>query len=97
MTYRRAVDASQKEIAETFRRFGFSVFFTHRLGHGWPDLAVSYQGRTYLVECKTGTRPSDRKLTPAERLFHDNWQGIVAIISTAEEAESFAQAWRLGL
>jgi hypothetical protein len=75
-------DANQQEIVDALRKAGGSVYLTHRIGQGYPDITVGYQGRNLLMEIKTATGT----LTPQEREFHDNWRGEVRVIRTAEEA-----------
>ncbi len=79
---RRRVDVCQTEIVAALRQIGASVWITSNLGGGFPDLAVGFRGRTYLLEVKT----PPIKLTPAEEGFHITWRGQVAIVTSAEEA-----------
>lgn len=58
-----------------------SIFSTHTLGKGFPDIVVGYKGKNYLFEIKNDElRKSQTKLTPDEKKFHSDWQGQVNII-----------------
>lgn len=88
MTAKR-VDANQRELTALFRRMGVSVLILSGVGKGCPDLLLgAAQGlRNVLVEVKDGTKPpSQRKLTPLEQKFLDEWQGDVRVISSLDEA-----------
>lgn len=62
---------------------GVSVFDTHTIGGGFPDIVVGYQGNNYLFEIKDGAKPrSGRKLTPKEIEFCRDWRGQVAVVFT---------------
>lgn len=82
MRTKAKVDDNQAEIVDALRQHGCSVFCTHQLGKGFPDLCIGYQGTTALMECKS---PQGR-LTPAQEAFIADWQGQVAVVSTVEEA-----------
>ena len=87
-------DRNHQEIAEVFRKAGFSVADTSRLGGGFPDLVVGIAGRNYLIEVKDGTLvPSRRKLTDDEAAFVSAWRGGVDIIDTPARAEQLAWGW----
>ena len=64
------VDANQGEIVNALRHVGATVHCTHRLGKGYPDLAVLFRGQIYLLEVKL---PGE-KLTDDEQEWHDRWQ-----------------------
>ena len=78
----KRVDANQPEIVAALRKAGCSVQHLHELGRGCPDLLVGYRGQNYCLELKSekGT------LTDAERDWHWNWNGKVAIVRTVDEA-----------
>lgn len=81
------VDRNQPEIVEALRQLGCSVQPLHSVGHGCPDLAVGWQGKTYFLEVKDGLRqPSDRKLTDAQVEWHRDWRGHVATVNSVKEA-----------
>lgn len=82
----RRVDANHAEIAKAFRRCGWSVADTSRLGSGFPDLVVARAGRTVLVEVKDGAKPpSKRKLTEDEQSFADAWHGEYRIAESVDD------------
>ena len=80
------VDSNHSDVVEAFRKMGASVFSTHMVGAGFPDLVVGYRGRNYLVEVKDGEkRPSARALTEDEQKFFDTWKGQVMIVESVTE------------
>ena len=68
----KRVDANQAVIVAVLRAAGASVFDTHELGHGYPDLTVGFFGRNYLIEIKS---PGGR-YTDAEVKFFENGAGM---------------------
>lgn len=62
-----------------------SVFSSHALGRGFPDLIAAYQGRTVLFEVKDPTQ-AGAKLTPQQEMFFRNWRGEVYVVYTLHEA-----------
>lgn len=87
--YARRVDGNQRSIVGGLRSrksAGISVSVTSRLGEGFPDIVVGFQGVNYIVELKDpAQKPSDRQLTEAEAEWHESWRGQVAICETLEE------------
>ena len=88
MTRRAArVDANQAEIVSALRQAGASVTPTHGAGSGFPDLAVGWQGQTFLIEVKDGSKPpSQRQLTPDQVEWHGGWRGHKAVVCNVIEA-----------
>lgn len=89
MAGRRAArtDSNQSEIVEALRKCGVSVFPTHTVGDGFPDLVCGFHGNNYLFEIKDPNKPpSKRLLTEDEKKFRDAWRGRVFTIMTADEA-----------
>ena len=88
----KRVDTNQKDIVAALRKIGCSVFTTHMVGHGFPDLVVGWvdkQGRrrTVLMEIKDGNLPPSRnKLTTDEKLFHFGYRGEATIVYSVEDA-----------
>lgn len=81
------VDANQAEIVRALRAVGAVVTSTASAGSGFPDLAVGYRGKTFLLEVKDGSRPpSERRLTPAQEEWHAAWRGQVAVVETVQQA-----------
>lgn len=91
MARRRArIDSNQPEIVKEFRKHGCTVQHLHMVGGGCPDILVGYNSVNYLIEIKDGSKfPSERKLTPDEKMWHDEWLGSVYIIETIEDVELF--------
>lgn len=83
----RKVDANQAELVKQIRKIpGVSVALTHTVGNGFPDAAVGFRGRTYLIEIKDPDKfKSQRKLTPEEETFHGKWTGHIKVIETMDD------------
>jgi hypothetical protein len=83
----KRTDANHKQIIDQIRQIPFaSVFSTHELGKGFPDIVVGFRGINYLFEIKDGKKSaSQKKLTEAEVKFHNNWMGQVHIIEKIED------------
>lgn len=81
------VDRNQSEIVQALRDAGASVHPCHGAGQGFPDLAVGFRGKNYLIEVKDGAlAPSDRKLTPAQKEWHAAWRGDAVVVTSSSEA-----------
>ena len=81
------VDANQKEIVQALRKVGASVYPTHMVGKGFPDIVVGYKGINYLLEIKDGAKPpSKQRLTPDEVGFFEMWNGTVHIVNSIDSA-----------
>ena len=83
----RRTDSNHAEIIKALRKIPkLSVFSTHEVGKGFPDIVIGYKGINYLIEIKDGKKsPSARKLTDAEIEFHLNWKGQKAVIKNIDE------------
>ena len=83
----RKVDANQKQIVDALRKIsGVTVFSTHTIGKGVPDIVVGYCNQNYLFEIKDGNKsPSQQKLTPMEETFFDTWKGQVKLASCLDD------------
>jgi len=83
----RRTDANHKSIIDLCRQIpNISVFSTHTIGKGFPDIVVGYKGKNYLFEIKDNKKTaSQKKLTPDEVKFHSSWHGQVLIIETIED------------
>ena len=80
-------DANQTEITKALRKIGCSVQLLHSVGRGCPDMLVGYKGNNYLLEIKDGEKPeSQRKLTPEQNIWHFDWRGQVAIVTSPSDA-----------
>lgn len=83
MRYDAKVDQNQAEIIAALEAAGCSVANTSRLGDGFPDLVVARPGGLALpMEVKM----PGKKLSKAERKWHDAWRGQVAIVYSVEDA-----------
>lgn len=76
------VDSNQKDVVTALRAEGYSVQHLHSVGAGCPDILVGYAGINVLIEIKEG----DGKLTPAQVVWHSDWQGQVSIAKDKQEA-----------
>jgi hypothetical protein len=95
VTYARRVDDNQREIIAAFRRLGYSVHDTSRIGGGFPDLVLGLAGKCFTVEIKDGRKPpSARKLTTAEQTFKDGWRGQYDVIESVDGVLAFDKKTR---
>lgn len=79
-------DDNHNVIVAAFRSLGCGWFDTYQLGGGFPDGVAEINALTVLVEIKDGAkRPSERKLTPAEAVFHAEWRGPLVIVETVDD------------
>lgn len=91
------VDANQTEIVEALRGIGASVFPTHMVGNGFPDLVVGFRGINFLLEVKDGSKPpSARRLTKDEEEFFSSWCGEVGVVNNPDEAIEYISQGSLG-
>lgn len=83
------IDANQNEIVDALRKAGCSVQILSSVGKGCPDILVGRKGFNFLFEIKDGKKPlSAQKLTADQVKWHDDWQGVVHVIRSAEQALS---------
>ena len=81
------VDDNQAGIVRDLRQAGCCVLSLAAVGQGCPDLLVYRHatGLLYLCEVKDGDKyPSQRKLTPQQVSFHQDWP--VHVVKNTEEA-----------
>lgn len=84
---RKRTDSNQNEVFKVFRQMGCTVLNLSNLGGCCDGLVAVSLDRQFLVEIKDGSKPpSQRKLTPAEAKFHDEWKGELYIINNIYEA-----------
>ena len=83
----RRTDANHKEIVDSIRKIpSLSVFSTHMVGKGFPDIVIGYKGINYLVEIKDGAKTkSQKKLTEDEIRFHQSWFGQINVCECVED------------
>lgn len=93
--YARKVDGNQAGIVKALEARGASVETKlSRAGGGVPDLLVGYKGVNLILEVKDPDAPlpsnvsanDPLKLNPAQREWHQNWQGQVHVVFSAEDA-----------
>lgn len=83
------IDNNQPDIVKVLRQAGASVAVTSNAGKGFPDIVVGYLGVNLLMEIKDGEKPpSQRKLTPDEQKFKDNWLGTYIVVNSVNDALS---------
>jgi len=84
----KRIDANHKAIVAELRRYpGCKVQSLAEIGNGCPDILASYACVNWLFEIKDpAKKPSARKLTLDQKVWHFEWTGQVAIIETADEA-----------
>jgi hypothetical protein len=84
------IDANQPEIVAALRKAGATVQPLHAVGKGCPDLAVGYNGATFLLEVKNPSRVAKRgTVRPTDNMhteWHTAWRGHVETVWTPEEA-----------
>jgi hypothetical protein len=78
------VDLTHVPGIEHLRKVGWSAWSTASLGHDFPDTIAAKNGFTALVEWKSGKKT----LTDGQRAFRDNWDGVVIVANSPEEAEA---------
>jgi hypothetical protein len=83
----KRTDSNHAEIIKALRKIpNLSVFSTHEVGKGFPDIVIGYKGINYLIEIKDGNKPpSARKLTDSEVKFHNDWKGQIKIVNNLDE------------
>jgi hypothetical protein len=83
----KRTDANHKELIDKIRQIpSASVFSTHEVGKGFPDIVVGYRGINYMFEIKDGKKTaSQKKLTQAEIKFHSNWTGQISVVEKIED------------
>lgn len=75
-------DANHAEIVKCYKDLYCSVFETHHVGFGFPDLIVGIGGITDLVEIKN----EDGKLRASQELFIKTWRGSkVQLVRTEQD------------
>lgn len=77
----KRADLNQKQFIEDARAAGYFIESLHAAGNGIPDVIVSTRSEMWLCEIK---QPGQEKaLTPAQKRFHERWQGKPIIIATS--------------
>jgi len=82
-------DASEPEIFQVLRKFGFSIEPMDKP----VDALVGFRGRTFLVEIKTGRKGYGKALNKNQQEFADTWRGSqVVVLHDVQEATAWAVA-----
>jgi len=76
-------DTNQPDIVRKLRSLGASIWHTHTIGRGGPDIVVGYCGVNVLAEIKRDER---EQLTLAEYKFHATWKGNIVILRGIDDA-----------
>jgi hypothetical protein len=79
---RKRTDANQQEIVDALRKVGATVQCLHMVGCGCPDLLVGYHHKNYLLEVKVPKEGLNKR----EGEWHEEWNGDVKVVWTAQEA-----------
>ena len=87
--YKNKRDANEPNIIKVFEDEGFDVHTADQP----TDLILGYQGSTFLVEVKNGTKAP---LTDTQKAFFGKWRGQSAIVCSVAEALEFAAAVKAG-
>lgn len=93
-------DANHAPIVQALRLVGCNVQDLAAVGEGCPDLLIGIPTVRKLVfaEIKDGDKPPcERKLTPAQVKWHQEWDGYpVHIIESVSEALEIVAAIKRG-
>jgi Holliday junction resolvase len=80
-------DENQTDIVQALRKAGCRCIDLSAVGNGCPDI-LAYRNSTglfYMLELKDGDKyPSQRKLTPHQVKFHEEWP--VSVVKNIDEA-----------
>lgn len=89
----KRTDANHKDIIDAVRKIpSVSVFSTHMVGKGFPDIVIGYKGINYLVEIKDGAKTkSQKKLTEDEMRFHQSWFGQIIVCECVKDVLKLLQ------
>lgn len=81
------IDGNHVDIVRTLRGAGASVQSLASQGQGCPDILCGFRGQNFLMEIKdSAKRLSKRRLTVDESMWHQGWQGQIAVVMTPLEA-----------
>ena len=89
------VDDNQSDIVKVLEQMGCTVVSLAAVGKGVTDLLVGVSGKNLIIEVKDGSKPpSARKLTDAQKIFHAEWRGQIAVVKSVEEAVQLVNRMR---
>lgn len=82
------VDNNQKVIVKALLQVGAKVWDTTKVGNGFPDLLVSFQGKDYKMEIKNPNTSYGKKgFNKNQKRFVDAWKGSpVFLVSSVDDA-----------
>ena len=75
-------DTNQQEIVTGLREAGYVVVDLSRVGDGCPDILVSKDGYTHLIEIKS----KNGKLRESQKYFMQQWRGSLLVVKTLQQA-----------
>lgn len=76
-------DSNQAEIVDCLRKAGRCVFVASRIGGGFPDLIVHWNGNVVFMEVKS----ENGELNDLQIDFHSKWRGpAIVIVRTIRDA-----------
>ena len=82
MSKAKRADKNQKEIVEQLRTLGYNVEYTYMIGHGFPDVVISFDSLfTLPIEFKS----KGGKLTEDEVKFHNRYKGYIITAYNLED------------
>ena len=91
---RTHVDKNQNEIIKAFEQCGCSVLNCARIGSGFPDLVVGFQGNNYLVEVKNPANSYGKKGLNSNQIeWANNWPSPVLVARTLDDVVRFVTMW----
>jgi len=88
-------DINHNEVVKALRLAGYAVHETHMVGNGFPDLVVGIPGPdgspgvNLLLEIKSKAKWS---LSAKQLKFFSDWPGMIAVVSSPEEALELCNA-----
>lgn len=74
-------DSTHKPLTDAFKRLGWCVVDTSRVGDDFPDIVAAKRGVTALIEFKT---PKGRR-TKGQTDFAHNWPGLVYLCASLDD------------
>ena len=74
-------DTAQAPMVEELKQRGYSVLDISQVGGNAPDLVVSKNGFTFMIEVKTGKA----RARQGQQNFAQEWRGLIITASKAQE------------
>lgn len=80
-------DENHAAVRDALRKAGCRVLDLGAVGNGCPDLLVRRGSLIRFLEVKDGRKPpSARTLTDDQIRFHREWEGVVSVVTSVDEA-----------